>query len=285
MIQGAIAGLAVGGMYAVLAVCLTLMSRLVRVVNFSQAAIGMFGAFVAVWITGHGMPLWAATVIGILIGGALSTIVGWILAKWMSEADVGRRSAVTVGALLLLISMSFILFGNRPQAFRPILAGAAFHLGGVVISQVTVTTVVMAIVIAVASWLLLVQTTAGTKLRALSERPTTAELLGIPARTLSISVWAITGLISTLAISLVAPTQSNDAAGLSMLIVPAAAAALLGAFKRLDLAVIGGLALGVIQGALAQFSSLIVLRYFVPIVIIVGLLLWLQRKEVWDEAR
>ena len=49
MLQGAIAGLAAGGLYAVLGVCLTLMSRLVRVVNFAQAATGMFGAFSAVW--------------------------------------------------------------------------------------------------------------------------------------------------------------------------------------------------------------------------------------------
>ena len=45
MLQGALAGLAAGGVYAVLGVCLTLMARLVRVVNFAQAATGMFGAF------------------------------------------------------------------------------------------------------------------------------------------------------------------------------------------------------------------------------------------------
>ena len=46
MIQGALAGLAVGGVYALTAVCLTLMARLVRVINFAQVAIGMFGVTV-----------------------------------------------------------------------------------------------------------------------------------------------------------------------------------------------------------------------------------------------
>ena len=49
MIQGALGGLAAGGVYAVLGVCLTLMARLVRVVNFAQAATGMFGAVSAIW--------------------------------------------------------------------------------------------------------------------------------------------------------------------------------------------------------------------------------------------
>ena len=56
---------------------------------------------------------------------------------------------MTVGPLLLFISLSFILFGNKPQPFAPIIAGPAFEIAGVVISQVTVATVRYAIVVAV----------------------------------------------------------------------------------------------------------------------------------------
>lgn len=286
MLQGALAGLAAGGLYAVLAVCLTLMSRLVRVVNFSQAATGMFGGFVAVWLVSHGgWPIWLGSLAGVLIGGALSALIGLIIATWMPEADTTTRSAVTVGPLLLLISLSFILFGNKPQPFSPILSGPAFSIGGVVVSQVTVATVVLAVVVAVACRLVLTRTSIGTKLRALSERPTTAELIGIPAKPLSVAVWAVTGLISALVIIIVAPSQSNDATSLSMLIVPASAAALLGAFKRLDLAVIGGLVLGLLSGLVAQIDEVSFIRNFLPFLFIIGFLLWTQRKEVWDAAR
>jgi branched-chain amino acid transport system permease protein len=286
MLQGALAGLAAGGLYAVLAVCLTLMSRLVRVVNFSQAATGMFGGFVAVWlVTEAGLPIWLGSVLGVLLAGVLSGVIGWIAATWLSEADTTTRSAMTVGPLLLLISLSFILFGNKPQPFASIISGPAFSVGGVVISQVTLVTVSLAIVVAVAVRLLLTKTAIGTRLRALSERPTTAELLGIPSKPLSISVWVVTGVISAIAIVIVAPTQSNDAISLAMLIVPAAAAALLGGFKRLDLAVVGGLVLGVLSGLVAQVDEVSLIRNFLPFLFIVVLLLWTQRKEVWDAAR
>lgn len=286
MLQGALAGLAAGGLYAVLAVCLTLMSRLVRVVNFAQAATGMFGGFVAVWFVSEiGLPIWLGSLIGVLVGGGLSAVIGWIVATWLAEADTTTRSAMTVGPLLLLISLSFILFGNKPQPFNPIIAGPAFTIGGVVISQVTVATVSMAIVVAVACKLVLTRTSVGTQLRALSERPTTAELIGIPSKPLSIAVWAVTGVISAIVIIVVAPSQSNDATSLSMLIVPAAAAALLGGFKRLDLAVIGGLVLGVLSGLVAQIGEVSLIRNFLPFLFIVVLLLWTQRKEVWDAAR
>lgn len=286
MLQGGLAGLAAGGLYAVLAVCLTLMSRLVRVVNFAQAATGMFGGFVAVWlISHHGWPIAGAALFGIVLGGALSALIGLIIATWLSEASTTTRSAVTVAALLLLISLSFILFGNKPQPFNPIIAGPAFSVAGVVISQVAVATVVIAVLVAVACRLVLTRSAVGTQLRALSERPTTAELIGIAALPLSVSVWAVTGVISTTAILIIAPSQSNDAISLSMLIVPASAAALLGGFRRLDLAVAGGLILGVLSGLVAQVSQFALIRNFLPFLFIVGFLLWRSRKEVWDVAR
>ncbi|MBS1698561.1 MAG: branched-chain amino acid ABC transporter permease [Actinobacteria bacterium] len=286
MIEGALAGLAAGGLYAVLGVCLTLMARLVRVVNFAQAATGMFGGFCAVWlVTKAGMPVWIGSILGVLIGGVLAAAIGWIAATWLSEASTTTRSAMTVGPLLLLISLSFILFGNKPQPFTPIIAGPAFSIGGVVISQVTLWTVGMSIVVAVGVQLVLTRTRVGTQLRALSERPTTAELLGIRSRPLSIAVWFVTGIISAIAIVIVAPSQSNDATSLSLLIIPAAAAALLGGFKRLDLTVVGGLVLGVLGGLVAQINEISLVRNFLPFLFIVVLLLWTQRKEVWDAAR
>lgn len=286
MLQGAFAGLGAGGLYAVLAVCLTLMSRLVRVVNFAQAATAMMGSYVAVWLVSqHGWAVWPATGVGILIGAALSALLGLIITTWLAESPISSRSAVTVAALLLLMSLSFILFGNKPQPYRPLLSGPAFDVGDVVVSRVTLLIVVLAAAIAVASRLLLSRSTIGIKLRALSERPTTAELTGIPARPYAVSVWAVTGAFATLVISLVAPSQSNDAVSLSMLVVPSAAAALLGGFRRLDLAVAGGLILGALEGAAAQLAELSVARHFLPLLAIVGLLLWRQRKEVWDAAR
>ena len=286
LLQGALSGLAAGGVYAVFAVTLTLMSRLVRVVNFAQAATGMFAAFISVWFASKlGIPVWLATIAGIIVGALLSALIGWIAATWLAEADLSTRSAMTVAPFLLLMSLSYIMFGNKPQPFAPIFDGAAFSVAGVVVSWVTVVTVSLAVIVALAAAIVLRRTTIGTKLRALSDRPTTAELIGIASKPLSIGVWAVTGAVSAVTVLIIAPTQSNDAVSLSMLIIPAAAAALLGGFKRLDLAVIGGLLLGLVGGMVAQVPELALVRSFVPLVFIVVLLLWSQRKAVWDAAR
>ena len=285
MLQGAAAGLGAGSVYAIVAVCLVLMSRLIRVVNFAQTALGMFGAFAAVDLVGFGLPVWAAAVLGIVIGGLLSAATGVVLATWLPEAATSARSAVTVGVLIMLIALSFILFGTRPLPFRPVLPGVAFTLGGVVVSQVTLLLVVAAVVLAVAAHLVLTRTTVGLKLRALSERPVTAELVGIRIGRLTVATWAATGVLATFVVTVIAPVQSNDALSLATLVIPGTAAALAGGFVRLDLAVVGGLVLGMVDGALSSDASLIWARIYLPFGAIVVLLVVLQRRAVWDEAR
>ena len=285
MIQGALAGLAIGGVYALTAVCLALMARLVRVINFAQVAIGMFGVFVAAWLVSAGWPQGVAIVVGILAGGAISAVLGLILATWLPDASISVRSAATVGALLVLISISFILFGTKPQVFQAVFAGAAVSIGGVSISQVTVAMLALAVAVALVARLLLTRTRAGMLLRAISDRPVTAELLGIRVKSLSVAVWASVGVVITAAVTVVAPTQTSDALTLSMLVVPGMAAALLGAFARLDLALIGGVALGMLQGAISQFGELVTIRSWIPLMLIVAFLLYRQRREVRDAAR
>lgn len=285
MLQGAVAGLAVGGVYAIIAVSVTLMAQLVRVINFAQAAVGMFGAFVAAYLVGEQVPFLVALAVGLVVGTLVSVVVGLIITRWLPESSVSARSAVTVAALLLLISMSYILFGTRPMRFRAIVSGTAFEVGGAVVSQATVLLVLLAVLIASGAGLLLRRTLVGTQLRAIADRPVVAEMLAIPVRPLLLGVWAFSGFVVTLVVMIVAPTQTADALSLSMLVIPAAAAALLGAFKRLDLALAGGLLLGVVQGVAAQFPQLSLARDWIPLVLIVLFLLWNQRKEVWDEAR
>lgn len=285
MFSGAMSGLALGGLYATVAVCLTLMAQLARVVNFAQVALAMFGTYAAVTLADRGLPTSVAIACGVLLGTVASGILGAVIAKWMPEADITRRSAVSIAALLLTLSASFIAFGTKPKTITPIVHGAAFEVGGTVVTWVGLLMCAMAVVTAAVSTMLLRKTDVGVLLRALAERPTTAELLGVPSRMLTIGVWMATGLIAAIAVALVAPTQTNDQYSLSMLVVPSAAAALLGAFRSVWLAVVGGIGLGMLQGALAQFNDLSVLKFWIPFAAILVLLLWSERKEVWDVAR
>lgn len=296
MLSSAISGIGPGGYYAVVAVLLILMAQLTRTVNFSQVAVGMIGAYFSVGLAagqfqnsiklGFKLPMIVAVIIGILIAGLVSALIGWIIAQWLPEASSTARSAVTVAGLLLLIGLAYIIFGSRPQPFKPIIFGPLVELpGNIIITKIAIFSIGLALIVAILAKVLLSRTMLGVRLRAIADRQTAAELLGVNVKLMNVSVWFFTGIISGILVVFIAPTQSSDIFTLSMIVVPGAAAALIGAFKNIWAGLIGGILLGVVQGFFAGLPELTYLRDWVPIVVIVVFLLWNQRKEVWDVAR
>jgi|GEM_PF-6225190 len=139
----------------------------------------------------------------------------------------------------------------------------------------------LAVVLTIAVEQFLGRTRTGLQLRALSEKPMAAELLGIPVRRLAIGVWALSGAVTTLALMLIAPLRAPDFGSLSLLVVPTFAAALVGAFNSFRAALFGGLLIGLASG----FVGLNQYRAAVPFLVILTVLLWSQRGARWDEAR
>jgi branched-chain amino acid transport system permease protein len=285
VLTGAVTGLGAGGIYAVVAVCLTLLATLARVVNFAQVMTGGFSVYAASLLHSHGLPYLAAVLIGLVLTAALSWLLGWVLARWFGEAGADRRSAVTIVALVFLLSASYLLFGSYPRQFPAVLPGTAFRLSGVQVTNAVLAVLLIALALTVGSYLVLGRTRLGLRLRALAERPTTAELTGIRAGRLTIGVWVATSLAVGAVVVLAAPTTVNDQASLGLLVVPGCAGALVGAFRKMGLALVGGIGLGVLQGILAQSAALANYTDVVPFGLILLVLIWSQRGEVWDEAR
>lgn len=282
-----IAGLVSGAAYAILAVCVVVVYRLVGVLNFGQAAIGALGAYTTYALLGvnASIPLWVAVGAGLAVAGASAGLVGWILARWFQSPSVTVRSVVTVVLLIVLLTLGYRLFGDAPRAMPSLVPGGSFEVAGVRVSLTTVVALVAAFAIAGALTLLLRTTRLGLRLQAMAERPTTVQLLGVDTRSLALVVWAATGVLSTVALLLIAPTRNPTFESMSLLIVPALAAGLLGAFSNVWIAALGGLAIGVIEGAGARVDGLAEYRGAIPFVIILVTLIWARRREVWDAAR
>lgn len=285
MIDGIVAGLASGAAYAILAACIVVLYRLAGVLNFAQAALGAFGAYLCYLLVGDGMPLALAVIAALAASGVIAGFVGWVLARWFWTPTVTERTVVSVVLLIVLLAAGFRLFGDAPRVMPSLVPDVAFTIGDVRIQLTTVVALLLAVVLAIGMWALLAFTRLGIRLRAMAERPMTVQLLGVNSPVLMAGAWAGTGLASTLALLLVAPARNQTFESMSLLVVPALAAALLGAFSNMWLAAGGGLALGAIEGAAARVDGLASYRGALPLVLIILTVIWLRRKRVWDEAR
>ncbi|PPK66448.1 branched-chain amino acid ABC transporter permease [Actinokineospora auranticolor] len=283
-LSAAIAGLVTGGAYALMGLSTLLTYRLVAVVNFAQAAVGAFGAFVMVILYEGGLPLVLAIPLGMAVGALLHCGLGAIMVRWFSEAGEGVKAAVTIAIYTGLVVVGLRLFGaQHPHRFPSPFDAAAFTLGGVVITWTTIVTIILAVLFAAAPAVLLRNTRVGLLLRAQAERPTTAELIGVRVPRLSMIVWAIAGAASALAIMIIAPQLASDFGSQAALITPALAAVLIGGFRSFPLTLVGGLALGVLQGLASSIDALKQYRGVLPFVVILVVLVWTRRGDRWDE--
>jgi branched-chain amino acid transport system permease protein len=279
----AIAGLIGGGAYALLGLCTLLTYRLVSVVNFTQTAVGTFGAFAMVLLYERGVPLVVAVLAGLVAGAVVHGMIGYLMVRFFAEGTEEVKAAITVVLFTALLGLGGRLFGAaHPHRFPNPLDSPAFTVASVTVVWTVVAICGLAVVFAVAPILLLGRTQTGLKLRALASRPTTAQLVGVAAPRLAMIVWLITGAATALAIMVVAPTFQNDFQSLSLLITWAFAAALLGSFRSFWGTLFGGLGLGALQGLLSSMQSLNVYRGVLPIVVIVLVLVWNQRHARWD---
>jgi branched-chain amino acid transport system permease protein len=286
MLTAAVSGLTAGGAYALLGVCAVFAYRLVAVVNFTGAAVGAAGTFVMVVLYEQGVPVGLAIPLGILAGTLVSVLVGLVMTRWFLKADAQTKAAVTVAMLVGIAAIGLRLTGGQhPHQFPVLVPGSVLNVAGVEITGAAALTLLLAIGLAAAAELFLSGTHLGLRLRAMAEQPVAAELAGVPVRALSLLVWAATGAATSLALMLIAPQRSPDFMSLSLLVVPALAAALVGFLRSFWLAAAGGILLGVLEGAASSLVGLAEYRGAVPFLVILGVLLWSQRGARWDEAR
>ncbi|MBA4866603.1 branched-chain amino acid ABC transporter permease [Streptomyces sp. PSKA54] len=287
MVQMTVAGLAPGAAYAILGCCVVLLFRTTGVLNFAQAVLGAFGACTAAEAyDALGLTAASAAAVGVLCGTVLAAAVGALMTWLFKDSQVGVRATAMIAVTVGLLTLGLRLYGDVPLPVAPVVPTTVVGLGaGATVALDTVVVLALGLLLAAGSAVVLGRTRLGAVLRAVSARPATAELLGVRVRLLSIGMWAFTGALSSVAMLLIAPARSDDFRTMGMLILPALAAVLVGAFRSVPATLAGGLVLGVIESVSVTWPSVSAYKAVLPFLVVIVALLWSQRKQVWDEAR
>jgi branched-chain amino acid transport system permease protein len=285
MLQYIVTGLATGGSYALLGLALTITHRATRTVNFAIAGIGTIGTFAMSWADSQGLPFALALLLGVAVGGLLGALLGSVLVRLFGEASVETKSVVTIAVFVSLLALGGLVWKGKAVAVPSKLLSPAFRVGGTPVSQSSVVIISLAVLLALGISFALSHTVMGKRLQAVSERSTTAELLGIDSRRYGLVVWAVSGAFSVVAIWLIASKSATEFSGLTLYVIPALAAALVGLFHHLGWTVVGGLLIGALRSIVAGTDRFQRYSSVVPFVFFLAILLWSQRNKRWDESR
>ena len=285
MIQQALGGLVAGGAYAAIAVCIVLMYQMLGVLNFAQSAIGALAACVSLWAySSLGVNAWVATLMAVAAGAVFGALLGLMMARYFLEASVVTRSTVTIALMVIAIAAGARILDGSAYDFPDAFSGSRVVLFDTGVPVGSLVEVGGALLLAVLVQVFLRRTRVGSQLRAMSERPTTAQLLGIRVRRLTVAVWAFSAAVSTMAVMFVLPTSTTSFPPLAYLTVYAVGAALLGLLRNMTVAAVGGLLIGMVQ-SITLTSSIGRYSQAFPFVIIIVVMVWWRRRDVWSEAR
>jgi branched-chain amino acid transport system permease protein len=247
--------------YAVAASGLVLTYTTSGIFNFGHGAIAMFSAFVYWQLSSPDawhLPVPIALVLTLFVfAPGMGWFIDWLIMRRLGNAGPMVRIVVPIGLLVSLISLASIIWPpDTINASLPFFfAGEKITVAGIAVTYHQLIVVAVAIAVAVALWALLYRTKTGIAMRAVVESRDLTALNGAnPARLSGLS-WALGCALAGVAGILIGPLLSLDQVTLTLLVINAFAAALVGRLRSLPLTYVGALILGFAVEVVRKWGS------------------------------
>lgn len=249
-------GLALGSIYALVALGFVLIIRATNVVNFAQGDFAMLGAFAMLTLlTALGLPYWAALILGLAVMAVFGLLFNYGVYYPLRNRSFLPVIISTLGASIFLQNTVLAAYGPQPQPLERMFRTQGFEVGGVFLdSQYLLILGVTAVAVAF-QYFLFERTLLGKKLQATSQDKDTARLIGIPVALMIAITFIYSATLGGLAGILVAPVLFVSIGMGSVIALKAFSATIIGGFGDIKGAIVGGLLLGVVESFGAQYVS------------------------------
>ncbi|SMF65516.1 amino acid/amide ABC transporter membrane protein 1, HAAT family [Tistlia consotensis] len=269
LLQALVDGLLIGGVYGVVSIGLSLVFGVMNIVNFAHAAFLMLGMFVA-WFA------WAFLGLDPLLGAFLSFVlvfafgcaVQQVLVRPILAAPQVAQIFLTVGLLIVLENAALMAFGADFRSVQTPYQTSAFRLGGIIVSKPYLYAFAMALLSGAAVWAFLERTAVGRAMRATAQDPMAATLMGIDTQRMHRLAFGVGVGLTAFGGAVILPYLTVSPTVGSHYVVLMFTAVVLGGLGSVAGAVVGGIAVGVIQSVSAlvfpiQLQNLVLFVVFI----------------------
>jgi branched-chain amino acid transport system permease protein len=202
-----------------------------------------------------------------------------VLTRGLGEAPVSVSLVVTAGLFVGLVGLAQTVWPPDSRVVEPFFGSSEVEIAGLLVGYYQLLTMVLAIVVAVALYVLLERTRIGLAMRASVDDPVLLGLYGGSAVRVSQVSWALGTSLGALAGILLIPLLSLDYFQLTFLVINAYTAAVLGRLRNLPLTFAGALLLGVLQAVLVGYlptgDLFVSVRTVIPMLLLFALLVFL----------
>ena len=253
-------GLVSASLYAVAASGLVVTYTTSGIFNFAHGAVAMFCAFVYWQLSSPdawGLPVPLALALTLLVfAPGLGLVIDRVLMRRLHDATPITRIVVPIGLLVALIQGATIIWSpDETRTLPRFFLGESVEIGGVVVEYHQLVVFGAAIAVAVGLRILLYKTRIGVAMRAVVDSRELAALNGASPDRVSGLAWALGCSLAGLAGVLIAPILALDQIQLTLLVINAYAAAMVGRLRSLPLMALGAVILGLAREAASRYDS------------------------------
>jgi branched-chain amino acid transport system permease protein len=266
-------GLGKGAVFALLALGFVVIYKATEVVNFAHGSLVLFGGYL-VLVTKDHLGWAGGAIVGIFSAGLLALAVERLLLARSRHADPFSLALLTIGVDVIVteeivrrLGVSVPFIGDAWDA-KPI------QLGGITLFRTHLVALLVATVLITGFFLASRYTNWGIAMRAQAENREAAALVGIRSSRVTASAWLLAGLLAGIAVLFIA-TQDFSGAGLSRgthsIALAAFPAAILGGLDSTVGAIVGGVAVGLVDALSTYYVSFAFAKSAVFLVMLVVL--------------
>lgn len=252
-------GILLGGYYALLACGLSFMFGVMRIVNLAHGSLAVAAAYAVFHLADrYRVPPFA----GLALMVPVLAVTGWLLHRWVLERSARAGELVpilaTFGLAVTIDNTLFAIFGADTRSLAPFIDTLAYDgidVGGLTIGALPLLTFGVAVVLLGGLHLMLRHTPLGRRIRAVTDDPDTAQLVGVDARAVNAAAAALAlAAVGVAGVFLAMRATVDPYAGAPQLIF-AFEAVIIGGAGSLWGTLVGGIALGVAQSLGAQVHT------------------------------
>ena len=259
LLQLIFSGICVGAVYALIAMGLSLTFWTTRTLNFGQGSLLMTASVATVTLLGAGLPVAVALLCGVLLAGALMILAELIAIRPLLKAGDSMGWVVsTLGFGLFLQGFVSTYFGSQAIAFPSLVFDALdfVDIAGVQVSSQYLAVLTLSLTLMVVMELFLRRSAWGRAVRAVSHDADVAALAGIPVRRVVVVSFVASGVLAGIAGVMVAQITGtvDPSFGFNLMVLGFVAAVFGGMGNTLG-ALVGGIALGVIEKLVGGYVS------------------------------
>lgn len=277
--QQALNGLVMGGVYALIALGLTLIFGILDQANFAHGELYMIGAYATLYFSEFlGGSYYFALIFAMVAIAFLGLVYEWLLFRPLR--GMGHLPAIisSLGASIFLWNLALLILGSTPRQMRTGLSEVTLTFLGISLTVQRLLVLFITIGLIICLYLTIMKTRMGKAMRATAQDPEVAALLGIDINRIAEVTFIIGGALAAAAGGLIGPIFLIYPAMGLMACLKAFVVVILGGLGNVVGAVIAGFALGVIESLGAGFISSAYKDAFAFLVLI--LVLWARPEGI-----